>query len=337
MHSTKKTIFIFMGILVFFGILLSLPTGRAITRERYISTTAVKDTYVDTANPTSNYGGVNYLMSGFGIFSDIREAYFYFDFSNKPQSYIRAEISLDFWGVSQTMNYTVCLVDQSWSENSMTWINKPDKGEIIGNILVTSSDIYTIDVTSLISGRNNISICVYIEVDNYVDDYAYITSKEGFYLDEDAPQLKWVYTETAEITVTSPATSTTWQEGGTYTITWSSVGSINDVTIELYKGSTQIEEITFISTENDGSYSFYVSSLGDYEEGDDYRIKITDYDDENVYDFSDYFSLTARSLPSIPGFVVEIFISIMTLSLIYLVRKVKRSSLKDNVHKHISP
>jgi hypothetical protein len=337
MYSTKKTIFIFMGILVFFGILLSLPTGNAITRERYISTIAEKDTYVDTANPTSNYGGVNYLMTGFGIFSDIREAYFYFDFSDKPQNYIRAEISLDFWGVSQTMNYTICLIEESWNENSMTWINKPEKGEVIDNILVTSDTIYTIDVTSLISGRTNISICVYIEVDNYVDDYAYITSKEGYYLDEDAPQLKWIYTETAEITVTSPSSSSGWQEGGTYTISWSSVGSISEVTIELFKASTQIEEITFISTENDGSYSFYVSSLGDYEEGDDYRIKITDYDDENVYDFSEYFSLTARSLPSIPGFGLEIFISIITVSMIYLVRKVRISSFKDNANKHNSP
>lgn len=209
-NSKQNLTFFFIGLTIIFGLSLSFPSAKAITRECYISSIAERDTYVDTANPTSNYGGVNNLMAGFSIFSDIREAYFYFNFSNKPSNYIRAEISLEFWGVSQAMNYIICLIEESWNEFSMTWINKPNKGQIIGNLLVTSDTIYSIDVSSLITGRTNLSICVYIEIDNYVDDYAYITSKEGYYYAEDAPQLKWIYTETAEISITNPNSSSDW-------------------------------------------------------------------------------------------------------------------------------
>lgn len=327
MKKSKQNVILFLlGIILIFGLFITIPSTKAITRERYISTIAEKDTYVDTANPTSNYGGVSYLMTGFGLFGDIREAYFYFNFSDKPQSYIRAEISLEFWGVSQTMNYTICLIEESWNEYSMTWLNKPDKGEVIDNIMVTTDTIYKIDVTSLISGRNNISICVYVEIENFVEDYSYITSKEGFYIDEDAPQLQWVFTENVEITVTNPSSSSSWQEGNTYTITWNSEGSISRVTIELFKASNQIEELTFLYTENDGDYNFYVSLLEDYEEGDDYRIKITDYDDQNVYDFSEYFSINERNYSdvSIPGFGVHVLITITCFSLITLIVKVRR-------------
>jgi hypothetical protein len=327
---SKQTIpLFFLGLLIIFGLFLVSPSATAIERERYISNIAEKDTYVDTANPTSNYGGVSNLMTGFSIFSDIREAYFYFNFSNKPSNYERAEISLEFWGVSQTMNYTICLIEESWSEFSMTWINKPNKGQVISNIIVTSDTIYSIDVSSMISGRNNLSICVYIEIDNYVDDYAYITSKEGYYFNEDAPQLKWIYTETAEISISNPTSSSEWQEGSTYIITWTSLGSISRVKIELFKASNLIEELTFMYTDNDGSFDFYVSSLSDYQEGSDYRIKITDYDDSNVYDYSEYFTISENggfSDIDIPSYNLLILLGIAGIALASLIIKARKNS-----------
>jgi len=330
-HTTKKTIILLLGFIFLFSILFHLPNGRAIERERYISTIAEKDTYVDTAYAMSNYGGVSNLMTGFSIFGDIKESYFYFNFSDKPSSYIRAEISLEFWGVSQTMNFTICLIEESWDEFSMTWLNKPSKGQIIDNLLVTTSGIYKIDVTSLITGRNNISICVYIEFDNYVEDYAYITSKEGFYFADDAPQLQWVYTETAEILITNPTSSVNWQEGNTYTITWNSLGSITRVKIELFKASDLIEDITILYTTNDGSYDYYLASYLDYQAGSDYRIKISDYDDSNVYGFSDYFSLNSGTtnndsdLPfSIPNYNMFLIIGISGLIAVILIKNVTK-------------
>ena len=101
----------------------------------------------------------------------------------------------------------------------------------------------------------------------------------------------WVYWQTLEITITSPSSTDNWKDRNTYTMTWTSRGPIDRVTIELYKASTLIEEITFLYTDNDGSYDFYISTLDDFDAGTNYRIKITDYDDPDVYDFSSYFSI----------------------------------------------
>jgi hypothetical protein len=150
-YYSKKAIFFYIGLIIILGTIFILPKGWGITREKSISSIADKDTYVDTANAISNYGGVNNLMTGFSMFGDIREAYFNFNFDDKPGDYIRAEISLEFWGVSQTMNFTVGLIEESWDEYSMTWLNKQSKGQIIGNLIVVSSGVYTIDITSLIS------------------------------------------------------------------------------------------------------------------------------------------------------------------------------------------
>ena len=331
MRSKDKIVLFLFGIILTFGLLLIIPNIVGIQREATISTIASKDTYVDTYYPTSNYGGVDYLQTGFGIFGDIIEAYFYFDFSDKPSSFIRAEISLDFWAVYETANFTVCLIEEEWNELTMTWINnKPSKSQVLGHIIVSSNDIYTIDITSLVAGRTAISICVYIDIDNYVDEYAYITSREGYYFAEDAPQLIWTYMETAEITITNPTSSSNWEDYYTYTIEWTSLGSIEDVKIELYKGSSVVEEVTWVLgyTENDGAYGFYVSSAENHE-GTDYRIKITDYDDSSVYGYSDYFSINTGNgdgigdgLPfDIPSYNVLIIIGIISIFIIIFTKK----------------
>ncbi|KKL79478.1 hypothetical protein LCGC14_2014420, partial [marine sediment metagenome] len=180
------------------------------------------------------------------------------------------------------------------------WSNKPTKRDKIGNLLVSGNGIYRFDVTNLIANASSISICVYIDDENYVIDYVYITSREGYssWSPEDAPQLIWTYLDNVTITVTNPSSSTKLYEWDYYTIRWTtSTNTISDVKIELYKGSTFIEEITSYSgyTTNDGSYDFYVSSSNDYK-GTNYRIKISDYDDPQVYDFSDYFSINIGSI-----------------------------------------
>ena len=293
----KKITFLFS--LVFFSsVLINIPLTRAIIKDQTISTIAEKDTYVNTYDALSNFGGQDYALGGFYFGSDIVEAYFFFNFSDKPITYTKAEISLDFWSVSQTMNVSICLIEEDWDEYSMNWINKPSKGAEITSMIITQSDIYTINVTNYITGRNNLSICVYIKVENYVNDYFYITSREGFYswAPEDAPQIIWTYPEDVVITVTNPTSSSNWVEWNTGTIQWTSTGNIDNVKIELYKGATFVEEITSALgyTINDGAYDFYVSAAENYD-GTNYRIKIIDYDDPNVYGYSAYFSMNVRS------------------------------------------
>jgi len=119
-----------IGIVIVLGLIFiyNIPSIKAIQREATVSNIADKDTYIDTANPLSNYGGSSNLMTGYGIFSDIREAYFHFNFSNKPSSFIKAEVSLEFWGVSQTMNFSVCLIEEEWGEYTLDWVSQPSKG-----------------------------------------------------------------------------------------------------------------------------------------------------------------------------------------------------------------
>ncbi len=229
------------------------PNIKGIEKEVSISTIAEKDTYIDPS--ISNYGGQNSLLTGFPYY----EAYLYFNFSDKPRIFTKAEISLDFWGVSQTLNFTVSLINDSWEEYIMTWSNKPTKRDKIGNLLVTGDGIYTIDVTNFMENLSSISICVYIDDENYIVDYAYITSREGYYSwkPEDAPQLIWTYLEDVTIAIINPSPSANWEGLDTYTIIWTtSSNTINNVKIDLYKGSTFIEEITS-DTINDGSYDYY--------------------------------------------------------------------------------
>ena len=333
MKSKDKLVLLLFGMIIAFGLLIAIPNTVGIQRETTISTVASKDTYVDSGNPTANYGGVNYLMTGFSIFGDVREAYFYFNFSDKPSNFIKAEISLLFWSVSQTMNFTVCLIEEEWNELTMTWVsNRPSKGQVLDNILISSTNIYTIDITSLVARQINFSICVYIEIDNYVDDYAYITSREGDYLTDNAPQLIWTFTENAEITVTNPTSSTTWQNNNTYTIEWTSLGTIENVWISLYQGISYEQGIVitvFGFTENDGEYEYYVSPSQNYK-GTDFRIKIRDHDDSSVYDYSDYFSINVVTgdgngvLPSIPSYNVLIIFGIIGMVMIILSKKNRR-------------
>lgn len=192
MKSQNKFLF-FIVVFIVVGLFIYSPSIQATVEQRTTSSIADKDTYVDTDTPLSNYGGSNNLMCGFGISGDIREAYFHFSFSDKPTNITKAELSLDIWGVSQTMVLTMSIINVGWDELTMDWMNKPVHGQTIGQFTVATSDIYKIDITSLLATRTEISICVNNTIDNYVGDFVYITSKEGYILSSDAPQIIWTY------------------------------------------------------------------------------------------------------------------------------------------------
>lgn len=310
------------------GFIFKITSTKAIIRDRTISTVAEKDSYVDSDDPTSNYGGQDWLIFG-NYLSGWNEAYLYFNFSDKPAGWTKAEISIDMYSVSETFNATLSLINDTWNEYTIIWINKPVHREVITTFTVGAEKIYKFDITDYIEGKNSISIC--LNASNYLQNgYVKADAKEGYF---SAPQLVWTYPETAEITVTSPTSSDEWEDLNYYTIRWTSQGSIENVIIELYKGSTFIEDIHYTYTDNDGEYEFYVSSLENYE-GTDYRIKITDYDDSRVYDYSDYFSINEEpELPTdgdgdgriaISGYNLIIAISGITLISLILIKKLNQ-------------
>ena len=311
-----------VGILIIIGLTFYIAPIRGNTRDATVSTVAEKDAYVDTYYPTSNYGGKDWLIFGDYILG-WNEAYLHFSFSDKPAGWTKAEISIDMYSVSETFTVTVSLINDTWDEYTINWINKPEHREIITSFTVSEGSIYKIDITNYIEGRNSISICV--NASDYMQTgYVQGSSREGAFSSEYYPQLIWTYPETVDITVTSPTSSDNWQDYNTYSITWTSVGPISQVIIQLYKGATFVEDITFLYTDNDGDYSFYVYSSENYD-STDYRIKITDYDDANVYDYSDYFTIHTDVLPVIPiipSYNTFLIIAIIGTSTIILTKKI---------------
>ena len=287
-----KKILIVLSIILVPSFIFAIQPVNAIVRDQTLGTIAEKDTYVRQYNPTTNYGGQSYFLVGRDVFSAAVEAYFYFNFSDKPVNWKSAEIALDLYSISSTVNLSVYLIEDTWNELTLTWNNKPTKGEMIDSFLASAQKIYTINVSSYIAGKNNISICLWTP-ELFIYNQIQGDTREGYF---NPPQLVWTYGENVDITVTSPTSTTDWFELYTYSIQWTSIGLIDNVEIELYKGNTFVEDITWLLgyTGNDGSYDFYVSTADNYK-GTNYRIKITDHDDPTVFDYSDYFSINIGS------------------------------------------
>ena len=91
------------------------------------------------------------------------------------------------------------------------------------------------------------------------------------------------------ITIISPKTNDVFDNGYNY-IDWSTTGTINYVRIELYYGNSFLDVIDS-QAYDDGSYSWYLSTSDTYTEGSYYQIRISDYYDDTIYDFSDYFTI----------------------------------------------
>jgi hypothetical protein len=130
------------------------------------------------------------------------------------------------------------------------------------------------------------------------------------------------------ITVTNPTSSDSYELGAEIDIKWLTTGTIDYVDIKIYKENTLFSTIA-IRTDNDGSYSWTIPS--NCEPGTNWKIRITDADDESVYDWSDWFEIINISL-YVPIMIIGIPVGIVTL-IIILKRKsivrVRRESKKS--------
>ncbi|RLD66527.1 MAG: hypothetical protein DRI95_06575 [Bacteroidetes bacterium] len=100
--------------------------------------------------------------------------------------------------------------------------------------------------------------------------------------------------ETSEdpyITILVPTTGTDWQKGSDQTISWND-NLDGNVKIELFKTGSKSLDIS-ISTESDGSIGWTVPTA--LEADNDYKIKITSVEDENLFDESNNFTITGLS------------------------------------------
>ena len=155
------------------------------------SSLATKDSYVNSNNGLSNYGGQDWIIFGYYLTVWLTEVYIEFDISSPPSGWTKAEIEIDMYSISETSQLTVSLITESWNELTITWMNKPAHVQEITKLTVATEQVYTIDVTNFISG-NSLSIC--INATSLPTGYVQATSREGDWSFGPGPTLTWTYT-----------------------------------------------------------------------------------------------------------------------------------------------
>ncbi len=90
------------------------------------------------------------------------------------------------------------------------------------------------------------------------------------------------------LTITSPISTDIFLTGDN-TIVWTSTGDISYVQLQLYKNGDFLETITS-GIFNTDSYSWYIYN-DEYTNGSDYQIKIMDYYNNTISDYSNYFTI----------------------------------------------
>ena len=102
--------------------------------------------------------------------------------------------------------------------------------------------------------------------------------------------------ENVVLEVTSPNGGEEWELGSTQEITWTTSHSSEDVSIALYKEGN-IYQVLTDSINSTGTYNWVIET--DYQESNDYTMRISSFADLNVFDESDEdFTLSAVSQPT---------------------------------------
>jgi len=193
-----KVAFVIIGLTFLFGIIININIGFSSTSIE-VTTIADKDSYVDSAYETSNYGSAIRLFVGESAYNHgypgWSETYIHFNFSNKPTSWSKAEIGIscsEAGTLPAVFNLAISLIIDNWSETEITWMNKPEHKDLI-KIQAYDSLYIKIDVSDYVEG-NGISICL-----NFSDitqlGYLKIISRES----SAAPHMNWYYEETSAI------------------------------------------------------------------------------------------------------------------------------------------
>jgi len=170
--------------------------------------------------------------------------------------------------------------------NYITWTSTGDIDYVKIDLHKDGGYIETISIQT----NNDGSYSWYIYDDEYTDgSYYEIKISDSFdatiydYSDYFA-----IECEIKTITITSPISTNIFSAGYNY-ITWTSTGSIDYVKIGLYKDGGFLEMISgYVS--NDGSYEWYIYT-DYYVDGSYYQIRISNYYDNTIDDYSSYFTM----------------------------------------------
>ena len=113
-------------------------------------TEAEMDCYVRREAPFTNFGGSDYL--DVENYFNTEHSFLYFDFDDEPDDWEDVEISLYFFGVSNTMDLDLYLipVDLSEFELTLNWDNSPKTGIFISKTIISNKGNYKLDVSDLV-------------------------------------------------------------------------------------------------------------------------------------------------------------------------------------------
>ena len=167
------------GIIFFTVLILSLSALGFSVRASSTVLYPTKDSYVNSYEPYKNFGshmslecGTFYIpMTGL----QQTEVYIYFDLSGITTDRSKIELYLDFYLVSDAVEFEILNIAEDWEESSITWFNKPLQGEELLSFSVVNDSEILIDVSSHVSD-DIFSIC--IDSPYFQDELVNITSKE---------------------------------------------------------------------------------------------------------------------------------------------------------------
>jgi hypothetical protein len=135
-----------------------------------VSDIADKDTFVNSYFPNTNYGTADYAYVGNFSTTDETEAYYSFPFTNQPDAYSKAEISIYVIDSNVEVSVTFCLIENTWDESGISgvnWTTRVVHGQWIDDVVVpitngmTGGRWITIDVTDKIGDTDDrITICI---------------------------------------------------------------------------------------------------------------------------------------------------------------------------------
>ncbi len=205
----KKKTFAFLVVLLIPLFIIFSPPVKAIDHEKTVSTLVKKDSHVESNNPNSNYGGSSQLVIG-NYNNNWKEAYLFFDFSDKPENWTHAKISIKLMPIYTAGFLTVSLITDLWGENTINWLNKPKHEEIIATLFLAGEDTYEINVDNYIEGRDSISICINLSSNSSPYDKIVISkSREDYigFLKDNYPILVWTYPRVYELPQATPPIS----------------------------------------------------------------------------------------------------------------------------------
>jgi len=171
---------------------LILPCAMAETVKIYPS----DDAFVRDRFPSQNFGvGIweQDLRAGYNVNFGIDRSYFKFDISSVQGSVINSAVfSIDpaFSQASPVLDLSF-VSSNSWSEESITWNNKPAFGSLIDSEVLTSLDRIEFSVDSSFINGNELS---FVLTENGEDTDVVFESKD-YYTGAPGDETRWPYLE----------------------------------------------------------------------------------------------------------------------------------------------